>query len=124
MKKLVCTCLAALLAAGCATVETSQITPRLSLGMTREEVLRACGKPYASGAAFDQDTGVSKEYLVYKETIYPGDNYRPYEALMTSVFIINNKVVQFGPANKLANQNKEDTFISISNNPDIYVARP
>lgn len=113
-----------MLAAGCATTESSQITSKLSLGMTREEVLKTCGKPYASGAAFDPDTGVSKEYLVYKETIYPGDNYRPYEALMTSVFLIDDKVVQYGPANKLAKQKQQDSFITISSNPDIYVARP
>jgi hypothetical protein len=61
---------------------------------------------------------------VYKETIYPGDYFRPYEALMTSVFIIDDKVVQYGPANKLAKQKQEDTFIAISGNPDIYVSRP
>ena len=124
MKKSIYFCMVALLVAGCATTESSRITSKLSLGMTRGEVLRKCGKPYASGAAFDPDTGVSKEYLVYKETIYPGDNYRPYEALMTSVFIVDGQVVQYGPANKLAKQKQEDSFIAISGNPDIYVARP
>jgi hypothetical protein len=124
MKKFVYCCVIALLAAGCATTESSRITSKLSLGMTREEVLKTCGQPYASGAAFDPDTGASKEYLVYKETIYPGDYFRPYEALMTNVFIVGGKVVQYGPANKLATKKQQDSFVAISSNPDIYVAKP
>jgi len=46
------------------------------------------------------------------------------ESLMTNDLIVDNQVVHYGPANKLAKKQQQDSFVVISSNPDINVVKP
>jgi len=80
---------------GCAT--TSRITPKLSLGMTKQEVLRKCGNPLQSGA-LKRENGKMVETFIYKEKIFFTEETSILRGnpLNTYVYFEDGKVVYFG----------------------------
>jgi hypothetical protein len=85
--------LVSILVCGCAT--SSRITPGISVGMTKEEVLHVCGKPFSSEARASDS-----EVLVYKESIYETPlgqwktlNYS--DTLYTYITLENGKVIRY-----------------------------
>ena len=85
-----------LLLSGCVTA--SKITPKLSLGMTKQQVLQNCGRPYKSGATIDPKTGETIEALTYREFIYDsaaGDLVTPPPTFI-NIYFKDGKVVQYG----------------------------
>ncbi|MBM3252797.1 MAG: DUF2845 domain-containing protein [Candidatus Omnitrophica bacterium] len=82
---------------GCAT--TSKITPNLSLGMTKQEVIAKCGQPLQKSAIKGSD-GKTYDSFVYKETIY--QNAAAIGAaseVITYVNFADGKVIYFGNPN-------------------------
>ena len=84
---------------GCATT-TSTLTSKISLGMTKEQVLQVCGKPFKSGATSNPRTGQSVEALVYKSF----DN-NPWSNVVAggtpdisyvNIYFKDGKVIQYG----------------------------
>lgn len=97
MKKIIYLLVIAALLIGCATV--SRVTPRLSLGMTKKEVLAKCGRPYQSSAVEGYD-GKIYETFTYKETLretFMGDQTPVY----TYVHFVDDKVVYYGGSPKM-----------------------
>ena len=80
-------------ACGCAT--TSKVSPRISTGMTKDEILRICGNPLSSEAQSD-----NSELLVYKESIYETpvgqwQTMNPADTLYTYITLENGKVARY-----------------------------
>jgi hypothetical protein len=84
--------LVSILACGCAT--TSRVTPRISTGMTKQEVLSVCGNPFSTEARAD-----NLEVLVYKESIYDTSigqmTMNPADTLYTYITLENGKVIRY-----------------------------
>ncbi len=91
MRKVVLLILCVLLS-GCVT--TSAVTPKLSLGMTKQEVLAACGNPRQSGAIQTQD-GRILESFEYKESplLEPASKDL---SITTYVYFEDGKVIYYG----------------------------
>lgn len=98
MKKLIYLFVMLMLVSGCATV--SQVTPKLSLGMTKEEVIAKCGNPTQSGALKDKDGKVLESFM-YRETLYQGALGQGGYAspITTYVYFEDGKVVYYGNPN-------------------------
>lgn len=98
MRKHIILLIAILILAGCAT--TSQVTSRISLGMTKQEVIKLCGQPYKFGATIDTD-GEPIEAITYREYIYSNSlGYAtPPPPTFTNIYFKNGKVVQYGSGN-------------------------
>ena len=97
--------LGCVLCVGCATV--SGIAPKLSIGMTKEEVLKQCGQPYTMAATIDKSTGRPLEALAYRERVKQTTDglFNPGSGeIITNIFLIDGKVIQYGPADKLLGQ--------------------
>ncbi|UCG35276.1 MAG: DUF2845 domain-containing protein [Candidatus Omnitrophota bacterium] len=89
MKRLICLFIMLIVLSGCAT--TSVITPKLALGMTKEEVLKKCGRPLRSGA-MRGEKGEVLETFVYEETLF-----RQGQAWITTyVYFQDNEVIYYG----------------------------
>lgn len=75
---------------GCAT--TSSVTPNLSLGMTKQEVIAKCGNPTQAGAIQGKD-GKAYETFMYREEglITARDSI-----ITTYVYFADGKVIYYG----------------------------
>lgn len=106
MKKLIYFLGVVMLICGCAT--TSAVTPKLSLGMTKQEVLAKCGNPTQSGAIKDKE-GRTLESFMYRETLYemplPMGGYAP--PAITYVYFIDGKVIYFGSNSTVPTEQKD-----------------
>ena len=67
MKKLLLLALLPLFIIGCKT--TAVLSSKVSLGMTKAQVIQICGTPYKTAAQLDS-LGGTQEILYYKEKIY------------------------------------------------------
>ena len=67
MKKLLLLALLPMLLIGCKT--TAVLSTKVSLGMTKEQVIQICGTPFKTAAQLDS-LGNTQEILYYKEKIY------------------------------------------------------
>ena len=95
MKRIIFLIIIPFLLSACAT--TSQITPKLSLGMTKQEVLKNCGRPYKTGATTNSQTGEIIEALTYREYIdAPGFRIAEPDIIFVNIYFKNGKVVQYG----------------------------
>lgn len=98
MKRTIFLLITILFLSGCAT--TSVVAPKLRLGMTKEEVLKACGNPTQSGAIQDKDGKVLESFM-YREALYGGalglGGYAP--PVVTYVYFADGKVVYYGNPN-------------------------
>ncbi|MDP8261915.1 MAG: DUF2845 domain-containing protein [Candidatus Ancaeobacter aquaticus] len=93
MKRLICLIAVIIMVSGCAT--TSRVTPKLSLGMTKEEVLSKCGNPVQSGAVQGQD-GKALESFMYRESLYSEVTGYKLVPTITYVYFVDNKVIYYG----------------------------
>src|SRR5947208_2559670 len=83
----------ALLGSACQT--TTQTTNRISVGMTRAEVLRAVGAPFSKSA--EERNGVTIEKWVYKETTWDQGGWSWNRTVSDSAVVFQNgRVVSFG----------------------------
>ena len=78
---------------GCAT--SSTVSSKISLGMTKQAVIAACGKPFRSGSRMGEN-GRAVEAITYQETLYRPFQYPNTETLYTNVYFVDGKVVQYG----------------------------
>jgi len=71
------------------------ITSKVYIGMTKEQVLQICGRPYKMGAYTNPKTGEVIEGLTYKEYI---DNWRTLttDVLLTHIYLKDGKIIQYG----------------------------
>jgi uncharacterized protein YceK len=93
MKNLVYILMLAILLSGCATV--SSVSPKLSLGMSKQEVLAKCGRPTQIGAVQGAD-GRTFETFTYREMLsesFVGGSQTPF---YTYVYFVDGKVIYYG----------------------------
>ena len=94
MRKAIALLVLVLLISGCAT--TSSITPKLSLGMTKQEILAKCGQPFQAGAVKGSD-GKTYESFMYKENICQTSvGIGTFTPVITYVWFSDGKVVYYG----------------------------
>ncbi|MFH1698792.1 MAG: hypothetical protein ABH882_07020 [Candidatus Omnitrophota bacterium] len=91
MKKLIYLFVLAMLVSGCAAFANSRMTPKLSLGMTKQDVLKIGGQPYKAAATIDKKTGEPTEVLTFREYICC-----PADYLYVVTHFKEGKLVQFG----------------------------
>lgn len=116
-----------ILLAGCVT--TSSITSKLSLGMTKEQVLQVCGRPYRTGAMIEPQTGDTIETLTYESyrngrsgavaTILLADG-NPNIAFI-NVYLKNGKVVQYNSVEKPYQKPEKKVEVKTNNNESYVV---
>ena len=90
MKKLICFLILVMLVSGCGAT-TSKLTPKLALGMTKQEVLAKCGTPRQLGAMQTKD-GQVIENFIYEE----GRFWNIHGLINTYIYFIDGKVVCYG----------------------------
>src|SRR6266481_3667944 len=95
MKRTVAIVLAAFSIFGCQT--TTQTTNRITIGMTRAQVLDAVGPPHSKSAAIRN--GVQIEKWIYKETTWDQGGWSWNRTVSDSEIVFRNgRVVSFGIA--------------------------
>ena len=95
MKRLIYLFIFAMFVSGCAT--TYSFTSKLSLGMTKQEVLAKCGNPFQAGAVKGND-GRTYETLTYKfYDMFTGE-------ITTYVFFTDGKIVYYGGNPNMPNE--------------------
>lgn len=91
MNKYLLFLLSLFIVSGCAT---TRITPKISLGMTKKEVIKLCGEPYKTGATIER--GEKLEAFTYQERALYSPQYglfSPYSFI--HIYFIDGKVVQY-----------------------------
>ena len=84
MKKLVGLLVLVMVVSGCA------VTPKLTLGMAKQEVLTKCGTPKQSGTMQDKN-GQILESFIYDEGFWS-----PNGGVVTHVYFADDKVIYYG----------------------------
>lgn len=93
MKLTVATVLAAFSIFGCQT--TTQTTNRITIGMTRAQVLDAVGPPHSKSAAIRN--GVQIEKWIYKETTWDQGGWSWNRTVSDSAVVFRNgRVISYG----------------------------
>lgn len=81
----------------CATA--SRITPKLYIGMTKEDVIKACGRPYKAGARYNPETDETIEAISYRESFYEtpiGNWVNPPKESIVHIYFKDRKIIQYG----------------------------
>ena len=108
MKKLICLLVLVMILSGCATV--SSISPKLSLGMSKQEVLEKCGRPFQAGVIPNNNKEVLERFT-YKEIetlMFFGG--RP-KSTYTYVYFADGKVIYYGSnPNMPTEESQSDTL--------------
>jgi hypothetical protein len=109
MKKLFCIALLGLLlVASCKT--TTVLSTRASLGMTKEQVIKQCGKPYKTSAKYDKEENL-QEILYYKEKTWDDGGWSWSTTVTNHMFVFkNNKLIAIEQGDEEHNKQQYNTL--------------
>lgn len=88
------------------------LSSKVALGMTQQEVVKICGKPYKQSARKDPANNLQEEYF-YKEKIWD-DVWSSDETTVNHVFVFNNGVlVAIEQAEETHNSTKRHMVVNL-----------
>lgn len=89
---------------------TTTLSSKVSLGMTKEQVIDNCGNPYKKSAKYDKDQNL-QEILFYKEKTWDDGGWSWSTTVTNHIFVFkNNKLVAIEQGDEEHNKQSYNTM--------------
>lgn len=86
------------------------LSQKVTLGMTKELIIQACGKPYKTSARYDNEENL-QEILFYKEKTWDDGGWSWSTTVTNHLFILKNgKLVAIDQGNEEHNKQQYNTL--------------
>ncbi len=72
--------------------KTISLSTKVDLGMTKEQVVKICGKPYKQAKKYDIHQNL-QEIFFYKEEIWDNGGWSKNSTIINNIFIFNNGIL-------------------------------
>jgi outer membrane protein assembly factor BamE (lipoprotein component of BamABCDE complex) len=71
---------------------TTTLTSKLTLGMTKEQVIAKCGRPYKTSAKYDKEMNL-QEILYYKEKTWDDGGFSWSTTVTNHLLVFKNNIL-------------------------------
>jgi hypothetical protein len=89
---------------------TTTLSSKVLLGMTKEQVISTCGKPYKQAARYDKDNNL-QEFLYYKEKTWDDGGWSWSTTVTNHIFVFKiNILVMIDQGDEEHNKQQYNTF--------------
>lgn len=89
---------------------TTILSSRVSLGMTKEQVIEKCGSPYKQSAKYDKEENL-QEILYYKEKTWDDGGWSWSTTVTNHIFVFkNNKLIAIEQGDEEHNKQQYNTL--------------
>lgn len=94
----------------CACKTQTTLSQKVTLGMTKEQVVKICGKPYKTSAKYDKEENLQEVYY-YKEKTWDDGGWSWSTTVTNHIFVFkNNKLVAVEQGDEEHNKQQYNTY--------------